>query len=149
MDVINLVLLALLALGIVGNNPAVSIAVAILLLIRLLHLERMFPFLEQYGLQIGIVVLTIGVLSPLASGKIRPDTILSIFTHWQSVLAVLIGIFVAYLGGKGASLMKQNPLVVTGILLGTIIGVTFFRGVPVGPLIAAGMLAFLLQFLPK
>ncbi|MDA5107231.1 DUF441 domain-containing protein [Brevibacillus thermoruber] len=149
MDVINLVLLALLALGIIGNNPAVSIAVAILLLIRLLHLERTFPFLEQYGLQIGIVVLTIGVLSPLASGKIRPDTILSIFTHWQSVLAVLIGIFVAYLGGKGAGLMTQNPLVVTGILLGTIIGVTFFRGVPVGPLIAAGMLAFLLQFLPK
>ncbi|WP_029099087.1 DUF441 domain-containing protein [Brevibacillus thermoruber] len=149
MDVVNLVLLALLALGIIGNNPAVSIAVAILLLIRLLHLERTFPFLEQYGLQIGIVVLTIGVLSPLASGKILPDTILSIFTHWQSVLAVLIGIFVAYLGGKGAALMTQNPLVVTGILLGTIIGVTFFRGVPVGPLIAAGMLAFLLQFLPK
>jgi uncharacterized membrane protein (DUF441 family) len=149
MDVINLVLLVLLALGIVGNNPTVSIAVAILLLIRLLHLERTFPFLEQYGLQIGIVVLTIGVLSPLASGKISPDTILSIFTHWQSVLAVLIGIFVAYLGGKGAALMTQNPLVVTGILLGTIIGVTFFRGVPVGPLIAAGMLAFILQFLPK
>ncbi|TGU84975.1 DUF441 family protein, partial [Mesorhizobium sp. M00.F.Ca.ET.186.01.1.1] len=45
--------------------------------------------------------------------------------------------------------MSGNPLIVTGLLLGTIIGVTFFRVVAVGPLIAAGMLAFLLQFLPK
>lgn len=149
MDIINIILLVLLALGVVGNNPTVSIAVAVLLLIRLLQLERFFPFLEQHGLQIGIIILTLGVLSPLASGKIKPDTILQIFTHWQSILAVLVGVFVAYLGGRGATLMSQNPLVVTGILLGTIIGVTFFRGVPVGPLIAAGMVAFVLQFLPK
>ncbi|EMT54028.1 hypothetical protein I532_00440 [Brevibacillus borstelensis AK1] len=149
MDIINLMLLALLAMGILGNNSAVSIAVAVLLLVRLLHVEKAFPFLEQYGLQIGIIVLTIGVLAPLASGKISPQTILSIFTHWQSIVAVFVGIFVAYLGGRGVTLMTANPLVVTGILLGTIIGVTFFRGVPVGPLIAAGMLAFILQFFPK
>jgi uncharacterized membrane protein (DUF441 family) len=149
MDLINILLLVLLALGVIGNNPTVSIAVVLLLLIRLLHFDRLFPFLEQYGLQIGIVILTIGVLSPLASGKIRPDSIVQIFTHWQSILAVFIGIFVAYLGGRGAALMMQNPLVVTGLLLGTIIGVTFFRGVPVGPLIAAGILAFVLQFFPK
>ncbi len=149
MDIINLVLLSFLALGIVGNNPTISIAVAILLLLRLVHFERAFPLLEQYGLQIGIIVLTIGVLSPLASGKIGPETIWKTFAHWQSILAVLIGVFVAYLGGRGAALMSQNPLVVTGLLIGTIIGVTFFRGVPVGPLIAAGILAFVLQFLPK
>ncbi|USG68081.1 DUF441 domain-containing protein [Brevibacillus ruminantium] len=149
MDIINLMLLALLAMGILGNNPSVSIAVTVLLMLRLLHFDKAFPFLEQHGLQIGIIVLTIGVLSPLASGKISPQTILSIFTNWQSIVAVMIGIFVAYLGGKGVGLMTASPLVVTGILLGTIIGVTFFRGVPVGPLIAAGMLAFVLQFLPK
>jgi uncharacterized membrane protein (DUF441 family) len=149
MDIINLVLLSFLALGIFGNNPTISIAATVLLLLRLVHLERVFPFLEQYGLQIGIIVLTIGVLSPLASGKISPETIWKTFTHWQSILAVFIGMFVAYLGGRGATLMTENPLIVTGLLIGTIVGVTFFRGVPVGPLIAAGMLAFVLQFLPK
>ncbi|MFD2371439.1 DUF441 domain-containing protein [Brevibacillus sp. GCM10020057] len=149
MDWINITLLLLLALGVVGNNATVSIAVAILLLLRLLSLERFFPFLEQYGLHVGIIVLTLGILTPLASGKIKPDSIFSLFTHWQTILAVLIGIFVAYLAGKGTSLMAENPLIVTGLLLGTIIGVTFFRGVAVGPLIAAGILAFLLQFLPK
>lgn len=149
MDWINITLLVLLALGVVGNNATVSIAVGILLLLRLLQLERFFPFLEQYGLHVGIIVLTIGILSPLASGKIKPDSIYQLFTHWQSILAVVIGIFVAYLAGKGTYLMSQNPLVVTGLLLGTIIGVTFFRGVAVGPLIAAGILAFILQFVPK
>ena len=149
MDIINLFLLVLLALGIVGDNSTVSIAVAILLLFRLLHFDKAFPFLEQYGLQVGIVILPIGVLSPLASGKIKPESILHIFTSWQTILAVAIGILVAYLGGKGASLMMSNPLIVTGILAGTIIGVTIFRGVPVGPLIAAGILAFILQFVPK
>lgn len=149
MDLINLILLLLLALGIVGDNSAVSIAVAILLLIRLLHIEQAFPFLEQYGLHIGIIVLTVGVLSPLASGKIKPESFLHIFTNWQTILAVAVGILVAYLGGKGTALMMANPMVVTGLLLGTIIGVTFFNGVPVGPLIAAGILAVLTQFLPK
>jgi len=149
MDLINLVLLALLAFGVVGNNTTVSIAVAVLLLCRLLHLEKAFPILEQYGLQIGIIILTIGVLSPLASGKMKPESFLALFTHWQSLLAVVVGIAVAYLAGKGTSLMSADPLIVTGLLFGTIIGVTFFRGIPVGPLVAAGILAFILQFFPK
>ncbi|WNC12387.1 DUF441 domain-containing protein [Brevibacillus brevis] len=149
MDWINVTLLALLALGVVGNNSTVSIAVGILLLLRLVSLERVFPFFEQYGLHVGIIVLTIGILTPLASGKIKPESIYQLFIHWQSLLAVLIGVFVAYLAGRGTTLMSENPLIVTGLLLGTIIGVTFFRGVAVGPLIAAGILAFILQFVPR
>ncbi|MGC5323892.1 DUF441 domain-containing protein [Brevibacillus sp. SYSU BS000544] len=149
MDSTNIVLLILLCLGIVGNNNEISIAVAFLLLLRLLHVERMFPILEQHGLKFGIILLTIGVLAPVASGKITPEAILKTFSDWHSILAIGIGIFVAFLGGHGVQLMTRNPLIVNGLLVGTIVGVTFFRGVPVGPLIAAGMLAFVLQFLPK
>jgi uncharacterized membrane protein (DUF441 family) len=68
---------------------------------------------------------------------------------WQSLLAILVGAVVAYLGGRGATFMADSPLVVTGLMVGTIIGVAFFRGVPVGPLIAAGIVAFILQLVPK
>ncbi|WP_139488783.1 DUF441 domain-containing protein [Brevibacillus dissolubilis] len=149
MDWTNLILLALLTLGIVSNNPAVSISVGLLLMIRLLHVERIFPFLEQYGLQVGIIILTIGVLAPVASGRIQPEAMGQAFLHWQSLLAIAVGIFVAYLGGRGAALMASNPLIVTGLLIGTILGVAFFRGVPVGPLIAAGIMSVLLSGLPK
>lgn len=149
MDVTNIILLLFLALGIFGNNPSISIAVSILLLIRLINAERLFPYLEQHALNVGIIILTIGVLAPLASGKISPDVIWKTLTDWRSLLAVALGIFVAYLGGRGAHLMTETPLAVTGILIGTIIGVTFLRGVPVGPLIAAGLLSIMLQYLPK
>jgi uncharacterized membrane protein (DUF441 family) len=149
MDIANLVLLALLAIGIIGNNHSVSVAVAALLLIRLLSLDRVLPSIEKYGLQIGVIILTIGVLAPLASGKIGWEQITGTFLNWKSILAIAVGVFVSYLGGRGIPLMSQNPLIVTGLMLGTIVGVALFKGVPVGPLIAAGMMSLLLGLMGK
>lgn len=56
--------------------------------------------------------------------------------------AVGIGILVAWIAGRGIPLMSTQPILVTGLLIGTIIGVAFLGGVPVGPLIAAGLLSF-------
>lgn len=99
--------------------------------------------LEKYGVKIGIIILTIGVLSPLVSGKIQlPD--LSGFLSWKMALSIAVGILVAWLAGKGVPLMGEQPILVTGLLIGTIIGVAFLGGIPVGPLIAAGILALLL-----
>ncbi|MDX8246406.1 DUF441 family protein, partial [Bacillus thuringiensis] len=41
------------------------------------------------------------------------------------------------------NLMKVDPNVVTGLMIGTGAGVVLFRGVAVGPLIAAGILSLL------
>ena len=46
----------------------------------------------------------------------------------------------AWLGGRGVKLMTNQPDVVAGLLIGTVAGVAALRGVPVGPLIAAGLL---------
>lgn len=37
--------------------------------------------------------------------------------------------------------MSTQPTVVAGLLIGTVLGVALFKGVPVGPLIAAGILS--------
>ena len=63
---------------------------------------------------------------------------------WKSLVAVAIGLFVAWLGGRGVTLMSHQPNVVAGLLIGTIAGVALLRGVPVGPLIAAGILSLLI-----
>lgn len=143
-DTPALILLVLVALGIIGNNSTVTIAMLVLLLIRVLGWHQAFPWLQKYGLTIGIIILTIGVMTPLASGKISLDTILSSFLSWKSLAAIGIGLFVAYLGGRGTILMTNQPTVVAGLLIGTLIGVAFFKGVPVGPLIAAGLLSLLI-----
>jgi uncharacterized membrane protein (DUF441 family) len=144
MDTVNVILLLLLAIGILGNNESVAIAVSILLVLRLIHLDRYFPLLEKYGLQVGIIILTIGVLAPIASGKIGWDQMIKVFTHPSTIFGLVVGIFVAYLGGRGLSLLSSNPLMVASIMIGTIIGVSFLRGVPVGPLIAAGIASIIL-----
>lgn len=143
-DMPAMLLLVFAALGLISNNSTVTIAMVILLLVRITGLQQAFPWLEKYGLTIGIIILTIGVMTPLASGKISMDTIIQSFLHWKSLLAIAVGIIVSYLGGRGVVLMGSQPTVVAGLLIGTVIGVAIFRGVPVGPLIAAGILSLLI-----
>ncbi len=137
-------LLALAAFGVLGSNSSISIAAVALLLLRVTKLHQAFPWLERYGLSVGIVVLTVGILAPIASGSLDVRAMYASIFHWQSLAAVVVGLLVAYLGGRGAALLAQQPTIVAGLLLGTILGVAFLRGVPVGPLIAAGILSLLL-----
>ncbi|MGE6574856.1 DUF441 domain-containing protein [Paenibacillus xylanexedens] len=144
MDMTSLLLLLFAALGIISSNTPVTVAMVFLLLLRVLNLNQAFPWLEKYGLTLGIIILTIGVMAPLASGKMSLQTIGESFLHWKSLLAIGVGLLVAYLGGRGATLMGTQPTVVAGLLIGTVLGVALFKGVPVGPLIAAGILSLLL-----
>ena len=141
LDLNLIVLLVLLACGIFSHNTAVTIAAGVLIIFRITPLSEFFPLLQNHGLEIGVIILTIGVLTPIASGKIQGEEILKSFLHWKSLLAIAIGLLVAWLGGRGVSLMTNQPNVVAGLLIGTVAGVALLRGVPVGPLIAAGILS--------
>ena len=142
-NMIALLLVVLIILGLLSHNSAITISAAVLLIMQQTFLSSHIPLLEKYGVKIGIIILTIGVLSPLVSGKIQlPD--LSVFLSWKMTLSISVGVLVAWLAGKGVPLMGEQPILVTGLLIGTIIGVAFLGGIPVGPLIAAGILALLL-----
>ncbi|WP_010273201.1 DUF441 domain-containing protein [Paenibacillus senegalensis] len=143
-DMPAITLLIFAFLGIISKNNSITIAAVVLLLLRITQAHQAFPWLEKHGLSLGIVILTIGILAPLASGRISIEDIYRSFLHWKSIAAVLIGIGVAYLGGRGAQLMVSQPTLVTGLVIGTIIGVALLKGVPVGPLIAAGLLSLLI-----
>lgn len=145
LDLNLLVLLILLACGIFSHNSAVTIAAAVLIVLKITPLSSLLPYVQAHGLNIGIIILTIGVLTPIASGKISGESILKSFLSWKSLLAIAIGVFVAWLGGRGVKLMSNQPDVVAGLLLGTVAGVAVLRGVPVGPLIAAGILSLLIS----
>ena len=146
LDLNLMVLIVLLACGIFSQNTAVTIAAAVLIVFRITPLSEFFPLLQQHGLNLGIIILTIGVLTPIASGKLPGEAILKSFLSWKSLLAIAIGVFVAWLGGRGVKLMTNQPDVVAGLLIGTVAGVAVLRGVPVGPLIAAGILTLLIGY---
>lgn len=140
---VALLLVVLIVLGLVSQNSAVTISAAVLLIMQQTALSKYLPFVDQYGLKLGIIILTVGVLAPLVSGRIVLPELAQIL-NWKMALAIVAGVLVAWLGGRGVSLMGGQPILVTGLLIGTIIGVAFLKGVPVGPLIAAGILSLVL-----
>mgnify|MGYP000019269341 CR=1 FL=1 len=142
-DMTFFILLALAGLGALSHNTAVTVSVLVLIIVRITPLHHTFPWIEKQGLTVGIIILTIGVLAPVASGTLPPSNLFSAFLNWKSLVAIGIGILVSWLGGRGVTLMSQQAGLVPGLLIGTILGVAIFRGVPVGPLIAAGLLSLL------
>ena len=73
-NMVALLLVFLIVLGLISQNSAITISAAVLLIMQQTLLSKYIPILEQYGVKIGIIILTIGVLAPLVSGKIQlPD----------------------------------------------------------------------------
>lgn len=142
LDVSLIILFILLGLGVFSQNNTIIIAATLLIIVKVSPLNaQLMPVVEKYGLSLGILILTIGVLAPIASGKISGEVILKSFVSVKSLLAIAVGVLVAYLGGRGVKLMTDEPSVIAGLLIGTVAGVALLRGVPVGPLIAAGILS--------
>ena len=138
---VSLFLVAMIFLGVISQNNSITISATILLLMQQTALVQFVPLIEKHGLNIGIIILTVSVLSPLVSGRIQIPPAAG-FLNLKMAAAVAIGIFVAWIAGRGVPLMGQQPVLITGLLIGTVIGVAFMGGIPVGPLIAAGILSF-------
>lgn len=141
----NLPILVVLVLSVIGNNHSVSIAALILLLIKLLGFTTWFPYIESHGINIGITILTMAVLTPIAQGLVSMGSILEAFKNPIGLVAILVGILVAWIAAQGIFFMQGSPETVTALVVGTIIGVCFFQGLAVGPLIAGGMVSLIVS----
>ncbi|MBH8606686.1 DUF441 domain-containing protein [Thermoactinomyces sp. CICC 10521] len=141
----DLLLVGLIIIGMLGKSPIISTAASLLLMLKFIHLERYFLALERRGMEFGLLFLTIAVLVPFASGRIQSKDIAQVFLTLPGILALLGGALATYMNGKGLDLLKVDPQLIVGMVLGSIFGILFLRGIPVGPLMAAGITAFLLK----
>jgi uncharacterized membrane protein (DUF441 family) len=141
----DILLVALIIIGLIGRSHIITTAACVLLIIKLVSLDRYLPMIERRGLELGLLFLTMGVLVPFASEKISLKDVTSMFTTWPGILALLGGAIATYMNGKGLSLLKIDPQLIVGLVIGSIFGIIFLRGIPVGPLMAAGITAFLLK----
>lgn len=141
----NILLVILIVIGLIGRSPIITTASCLLLAVKLVGLDRFFPSMERRGLELGLLFLTIGVLVPFASERITLKHIMSVFTTWPGIIALLGGAIATYMNGKGLELLKIDPQLIVGLVIGSIFGIVFLRGIPVGPLMAAGITAFLLK----
>ena len=140
-------ILFVLLVSLLGKNDLVVTAAALLMVMKFTRLNTLFPFLSERGIEMGILLLTISVMTPFAAGHIMPRDILDNLKSPAGLAALFSGIVASYLTGQGISLLKARPEIMVGLIMGSIIGATFFRGVPAGPLVAAGLCAVLVQLL--
>lgn len=144
-------LAAVLVLGVVGHNSTVTYAAVIVLILKILSQVSNQPMILEWvgghGLTLGIIILTAAVLVPIANGTVTVQTIVESFKTPIGIVAVTAGLLAAISGGVGVPLMQENPNVIPALIVGTMAGVFFFKGIAVGPLIAAGFTYFVMAIL--
>ncbi|MED4224176.1 DUF441 domain-containing protein [Neobacillus cucumis] len=133
-------LLLLLVIGFIVKNSSLMIAIGVLLLLKVVGLEaKSFSFLQSKGINWGVTLITIAVLAPIASGEIGFRDLTASFKSPYAWIALISGMLVALLAKGGVKLLADDPQITTALVLGTILSVSIFKGVAVGPLIGAGI----------
>ncbi|CAH2213756.1 DUF441 domain-containing protein [Tepidibacter aestuarii] len=139
MDQSYIILLIILTLSLFIKNDSLSISASILILLKLLKLNSIFPKLEANGLKIGIIVLTIGILTPIAADKYSLKDILVSIKSPLGISAIVASSLIMMFTGQGYELLISSPSIVIPIVLGSILGIVLFKGIPIGPLVSAGV----------
>jgi uncharacterized membrane protein (DUF441 family) len=135
-----LFLLTLLAIAFLAKNQSLIIAVLVLLVLKIAGFEaKTFSLLQGKGINWGVTVITIAVLAPIASGDIGFKDLSGAFKSPYAWIALVSGMAVALLAKGGVTLLAEDPHITTALVLGTILAVSLFKGVAVGPLIGAGI----------
>ncbi|NLY11926.1 MAG: DUF441 domain-containing protein [Firmicutes bacterium] len=140
-------LLIVLLIGVITKNNVLAAAAGIVLVLNFLNLQRFYPLIEVRGVELGLLFLTITLLMPFASAKIGWEDIVRTLTSTTGLFAVVGGIIGAYLNSRGLSLLTIQPEIIPGILIGVVISIAFFGGISVGPVMAAGFTAVLINLL--
>ncbi|NRG29347.1 DUF441 domain-containing protein [Bacillus circulans] len=135
-----LFLYLLLAIALIAKNNSLIIAVVFLLVLKLIGVDsKLFSLIQSKGINWGVTIITIAVLVPIATGDIGFKDLTATFKSPYAWIALISGIMVALLAKGGVSLLADSPEITTALVLGTILSVSVFNGVAVGPLIGAGI----------
>ncbi|MGD6841057.1 DUF441 domain-containing protein [Bacillus infantis] len=133
-------LILLLAIGLAAKNNSLVLAVMVLVAIKAIGADsKIFSVLQTKGINWGVTVITIAVLAPIASGDIGFKELTAAFKSPYAWIALISGMAVALIAKGGLTLLTEDPHITAALVLGTILAVSLFKGVAVGPLIGAGI----------
>ncbi len=141
------ILLVMIALGIISHSSNIAVASSILLIIMTSPLSKYLPIIERHSLSLGLIFLMIYILIPITKSKNIALNIYETITSPIGIISILAGVFATCLNKKGINLLNNDPQLIMGIIIGSLIGITFFDGIPVGPLMPAAIMVIILLFL--
>lgn len=148
----SMILVLILVVAVVGHADSVAVATCILLLLKLLHLDSfIFPAIEKKGMFIGLVLLIAAILIPIAKGDVNHLQLVNVFKSWTGIVALVLSLLTTYLSGLGVQYLtvQGHVEVMPALILGAVIAASFLGGVPVGPFITSGILAFIVKILSE
>ena len=120
-------------------------ASTVLFTLKIIRLNNVLVILDNIGIKIGLLFLLLSVMVPLVDGSISLVEIIRGYKSVVAAFALVSGLLATRIIGMGIILLEQEPELIVGMLLGSIIGIVFFDGVPTGPLLAAGLTAVFYQ----
>nr|WP_257008384.1 DUF441 domain-containing protein [Bacillus sp. FJAT-45350] len=133
-------MLILLAISLLAKNQSLMVAVLVLLVIKWVGIgDKLFPLIQQKGINWGVTIITIAVLVPIVTGDIGLKHLTEAMKSSYAWIALASGILVAIIAANGIDLLQNDPHITAALVFGTILAVALFNGVAVGPLIGAGI----------
>lgn len=134
----KIILSILIFLSILSKNKSLGIASIVMIIISCFNNEKYINFMQDHFMNLGMTFLMIWMLIPIIKNPMFTENIKNTLTLKGSV-CFFSGILVTILASKGINLLNSSIDTITGIILGSIVGVSLLGGVPVGPLIASGI----------
>ncbi|SHJ96651.1 DUF441 domain-containing protein [Desulforamulus aeronauticus] len=143
----EITMVIILLIGLAARSNLIANCACILLILQFSKLELLFPYLETHGLELGLLFLLLSILVPVATDKITTRELFYNVSSLPGILAIIGGALATHLNSEGLKLMQIDPGIIFGLIVGSVIGIIFFNGQPVGPLMAAGVAALFLEVL--
>ncbi|WP_084038560.1 DUF441 domain-containing protein [Brochothrix campestris] len=136
----------ILVIALVAKNQSLLIAVAAVMILKLFFDgTKLMALIQTKGIHWGVTIITIAILIPIATGQIGFKDLYEAFKTPVGWVALASGIAVAILSARGIKLMGTDPQVTVALVMGTILGVVFLKGVAAGPVIASGITYVIMQ----
>ena len=149
----------ILLVGRVTNNKSIVYATNFVLILKCLvsiteiykvrgvNIGSLMVQFKENGISWGVLVITVAILIPIATGEIGFSHLLSAFKSPIGWVAIISGITVSILSSKGVALLSGQPEITVALVIGTIMGVVFFKGIAAGPVIASGITFCILRII--
>ena len=149
----------ILLVGAITQNKSIVYATIFVLILKVLFnitesyklkgidIQNFMIQFRKEGINWGVLVITVAILIPIATGEIGFSHLLNAFKSPIGWVAIISGISVSILSSKGVGLLSGQPEITVALVIGTIMGVVFFKGIAAGPVIASGITFCILRII--
>lgn len=144
----KIIISSIILISLIAKNRPMIIAGIIILLLFFLNSNFLNSIAKNHSLNIGMTFLMIWMLSPLLEEK-NSINLLDVKNYFNTdgIISLISGFLVVIVAAKGLTFLNNNQTVLIGVISGSIIGVSFFGGIPVGLLTASGIAYLIIKLI--